>query len=106
LQAGITVVSAEVPEQFSLKQNYPNPFNPTTKITYELRDTSYAKLSVYDIMGRVITTLVNEKQSPGTYQVEFDADQLGQGNGFASGVYFYKLETADFTDVKQMMLVK
>ena len=57
-------------------------------------------------MGRVITTLVNEKQSPGTYQVEFDADQLGQGNGFASGVYFYKLETADFTDVKQMMLVK
>ena len=93
-------ISSEVPEQFSLSQNYPNPFNPKTIINYELRITNYVSLTVFDIMGREVTTLVNEKQSPGTYQVEFD------GSGFASGVYFYKIVAEGFTDVKRMMLVK
>jgi len=93
-------ISTEIPSGYSLSQNYPNPFNPVTKINYELRVTSYAKLVVYDIMGREISTLVNEKQSPGTYQVEFD------GSGLTSGVYFYRLVTDGFEGTKRMILLK
>lgn len=101
---GISQISSIIPEQFSLSQNYPNPFNPNTIINYELRVTSYAKLVVYDIMGREVTTLVNEKQSPGTYQVEFSA--TGGESGLPSGVYFYRLTAGEFTDTKRMMIVK
>lgn len=93
-------ISSEVPESFELSQNYPNPFNPATKINYKLQVAGYTKLVVYDVLGHEVSTLVNEKQAPGTYQVEFD------GRGLASGVYFYRLETDGFTDVKRMMLVK
>ena len=104
---GIRQISSIIPEQFSLSQNYPNPFNPVTKINYELpasrhggRVTNYAKLVVYDVTGKEVVTLVNEKQSPGTYQVEFDAGSL------TSGVYFYRLTAGDFSDTKRMLLVK
>ena len=104
---GIRQISSIIPEQFSLSQNYPNPFNPVTKINYELpasrhggRVTNYAKLVVYDVMGKEVVTLVNEKQSPGTYQVEYDAGSL------TSGVYFYRLTAGDFTDTKRMMLIR
>ena len=83
-----------------MSQNYPNPFNPETKINYELRVTNYVKLQVYNVVGNEVATLVNEKQSPGTYQVEFDAGSL------TSGVYFYRLTSGNFTDTKRMMLVK
>ncbi len=97
---GISQISALITEQFCLFQNYPNPFNPNTIINYELRVTSYAKLVVYDIMGRELIALVNEKQSSGTYQVEFD------GSGLPSGVYFYRLTAGEFTETKRMMLIK
>ena len=97
---GINQISSEIPDKFSLSQNYPNPFNPFTKINYELRVTNYAKLVVYDVMGKEVVTLVNEKQSPGTYQVEFDAGSL------TSGIYFYRLTSGDFTDTRRMMLIK
>ena len=97
---GIKTISTEVPSSFSLKQNYPNPFNSVTKINYEIRVTNHAKLVVYDAMGKEVVTLVNEKQNPGTYQVEFEAGNL------TSGVYFYRLSSGDFTDTKRMMLVK
>ncbi|MBK6876823.1 MAG: T9SS type A sorting domain-containing protein [Ignavibacteria bacterium] len=100
LQTGITVISHEVPESFALSQNYPNPFNPKTIINYQLRSTNLVKLTVYDVLGHEVATLVNEKQSAGTYQVEFD------GSGLSSGVYFYKIVTQGFTDVKRMMLLK
>jgi hypothetical protein len=99
-EMSVQTLSNEVPEQFSLEQNYPNPFNPVTKINYHLQAAGYTKLVVYDVLGHEVTKLVNEKQSAGTYQVEFDAKEL------PSGVYFYKLETDDFADVKRMMLVK
>ena len=92
--------NTEIVKNFILKQNYPNPFNPVTKINYELRVTNYVKLQVYNVLGKKVAVLVNEKQSPGTYQVEFDAGHL------VSGVYFYRLEAGDFTDVKRMVLVK
>jgi len=100
LIVSVQSISAELPESFGLSQNYPNPFNPTTKINYKLKVAGYTRLIVYDVLGHEMSTLVNTKQAPGTYQVEFD------GSNFASGVYFYKLVTDDFTDVKRMMLLK
>ncbi len=98
---GINTISNEVPNGFSLKQNYPNPFNPTTKIRFELKGNSKVKLSVFDITGRVVSTLVNnENIQAGIHEVNFDAGNL------ASGVYFYSIETPDFKDTKKMMLIK
>ncbi|HQY53306.1 MAG TPA: T9SS type A sorting domain-containing protein [Ignavibacteria bacterium] len=87
-------------DNFKLYQNYPNPFNPKTVISYELRVTGFAKLKVYDVLGNEVATLVNEKQSAGSYSMEFD------GSGFASGVYFYKLEAGEFAETKRMILLK
>jgi len=97
---GIQNISNEIPKQFSLSQNYPNPFNPNSKIKFQIASLSNAKLVVFDILGREVETLVNEQLKPGTYQVDFDGSKL------ASGVYFYKLETKDFTETKRMVLVK
>ncbi len=107
---GITNISGEIPNAFSLSQNYPNPFNPVTKIHFQiplLRGVSvengrgvFTQLNVYDILGRQVETLVNEQLSPGTYEVDFDASKL------TSGFYFYKLSTDKFTETKRMVLVK
>lgn len=89
------------PAEFKLAQNYPNPFNPTTNIGYTLAHDSDVTLTVYDILGRRVATLVNARQqSAGTYNVVFDATRL------ASGTYIYRLETADYVSVKKMMLIK
>ena len=92
--------SNNIPEHYILYQNYPNPFNPSTMINYQLPKSSDVKLIIYDLLGRKVETIVNEKQTAGTYQVEWD------GSKFASGVYFYKLETSNFVDTKKMVLVK
>lgn len=99
---GITNISGEIPNSFSLSQNYPNPFNPVTKIRFAISGTSVAQtlLSVYDILGREVETLVNEQLSPGTYEVDFDASKL------TSGVYFYIIKAGEFTETKRMVLVK
>ena len=96
---GIKNISYEIPEKYSLHQNYPNPFNPTTNIRFEIPRTSLVKLIVYDILGKEITTLVNEKLSAGSYEVSWD------GSGYPSGVYFYKLITDEFSSVKKMILL-
>jgi hypothetical protein len=85
---------------FILSQNYPNPFNPSTVISYRLAVSSFAKLKAYDILGNEITTLVNEKQNAGSYSVEFDA------SNYPSGIYYYKLEAGDFSEVRKMILLK
>lgn len=87
-------------EGFSLSQNYPNPFNPVTTISYELKNTNYVKLNVYDVNGRLISSLINNVQPAGSYSVQFD------GSKFSSGIYFYKLEAEGFSDTKRMVLVK
>jgi hypothetical protein len=97
---GIQQISSEIPNGFSLKQNYPNPFNPSTNIKFDLPASSFTKLAVYDITGREVAPLVNEKLSPGTYEYKFDASKL------TSGVYFYKLQAGDFIETKRMVLVK
>ena len=85
---------------FSLEQNYPNPFNPLTQINYSLAEEANVELKVYDIMGREVAEVVNEKQSAGIYSVDFDASEL------ASGIYIYKLTADNFVSAKKMMLLK
>ncbi|MBS1492452.1 MAG: T9SS type A sorting domain-containing protein [Bacteroidetes bacterium] len=97
---GVNSSSYEVVNNFSLKQNYPNPFNPVTTIKYELKNSAYIQLKIYDVLGSEVAQLVNEKQSSGAYEIKFD------GSSLSSGVYFYKLISNDFSEVRSMILIK
>ncbi len=97
---GIEPVSNEIPDVFKLHTNYPNPFNPITKIKFDIAKNTNAKLLVYDVLGRVVETLVNGELKAGRYEVDFD------GYSLSSGVYFYKLVTSDFVDTKKMLMIK
>lgn len=85
---------------FSLSQNYPNPFNPKTTITFSLPQSSYITLKIFDILGREVTILVNEEKPAGTYVVDFN------GTGLTSGVYFYKLQTENYSSTKKLILLR
>ena len=89
-----------LPTVFAIGQNYPNPFNPSTLIKYDIPATAHVTIRIYDVLGRVVTDLVNETQTPGFYRVKWNA------SGFASGVYYYRISAGDFTAVKKMMLVR
>jgi serine protease len=88
------------PLKYALEQNYPNPFNPTTTIRYEIRDAGNVQLKVYDVLGREVAELVNERQDAGSHRVNFNAARL------ASGVYFYRLSAGGFTETRRMLLMK
>ena len=90
----------QTPVDFQLFQNYPNPFNTSTTIKYEIPQASHVKIVLYDILGREVTTLVNEGKNAGYYTIKFNASSL------ASGVYFYRIEAGNFVQVKKMMLLK
>ncbi|HMS64483.1 MAG TPA: T9SS type A sorting domain-containing protein [Ignavibacteria bacterium] len=96
----VNSISNETPSSFNLHQNYPNPFNPVTRISYELRVTNYVSLKVFDVQGNEIMTLVSQNQNAGSYDVEFNGENL------SSGMYFYRIETRNFTDTKRMILLK
>jgi hypothetical protein len=98
IKIGITGI-----RDFVLEQNQPNPFNPTTIISYELTSESNVKLKVFDLIGKEIATLVDTYQSPGRYKVEFNASNY---QNITSGIYFYKLETNKYSDVKKMIISK
>ena len=92
---------------FNLSQNYPNPFNPATTITYVIPQTGFVTIKVYDILGREVSTLVNEEKPAGSYEVQFFA------SGLTSGIYFYQLKVhpanggaGDYTETKKMILLK
>jgi hypothetical protein len=97
---GVQQTGEKIPKVYSLGQNYPNPFNPITKISYGIPKSEFVKITVLDVLGRVVSVPVNEFKTAGSYSVEFDASEL------SSGVYFYRLEAGDFRDVKKMTLVK
>jgi len=97
---GVTSTGSEVPATYSLSQNYPNPFNPTTSIKFDVAKTGIVKLNVYDMSGKLITSLVNQNLSAGTYTTSLNASNI------SSGVYFYRLESEGFTDTKKFMLIK
>lgn len=92
----------ELPSQYELTQNYPNPFNPSTIITYQIPENSNVTLKVYDVLGKEVTTLVNEFQSAGRYSVRMN----GVIQNLTSGVYFYTIRANNFIQTKKMMLVK
>ncbi|KUG25135.1 hypothetical protein ASZ90_005046 [hydrocarbon metagenome] len=96
-----------LPNEFSLSQNYPNPFNPTTKIKFTIPSVGdeyirplQTQLTVYDILGREIKTLLSKPMQPGEYEIEFDAASL------PSGVYFYRLSSGSFIETKKMVLIR
>lgn len=88
------------PTYFSLQQNYPNPFNPVTVIRYQLPKQTHVSLKVFDILGKEVTTLVDDIQNPGEHQIEFE------GKNLAAGIYYYRLEAGDFLHTRPMLLVK
>jgi subtilisin-like proprotein convertase family protein len=95
-----TTQTVEIPNYYFLNQNYPNPFNPATVIKFGVPLSGDVKLVIYDILGREVSTLVNEHKHPGTYEVNFDASNL------SSGVYFYSIQTDNYRETKRMLLVK
>ena len=106
---GVTFVNKkeidEEPIDFSLEQNYPNPFNPSTKIKFKIpgqarNDNTMVTLKIFDVLGNEITTLVSEQKPAGTYEVEFN------GNNLPSGIYFYQLKAGSFVETKKMVLIK
>jgi hypothetical protein len=104
LPIGIQPISNVVPGSYNLSQNYPNPFNPTTNIKFDVSQSGFVKLVVYDLLGREINTLVNENVKAGEYEVSFNALTL------PSGVYFYRLivtnDNTTWSATKKLMLIK
>jgi len=89
-----------LPDKFALSQNYPNPFNPSTKIKYQISEPGFVTLNVYDVMGKLVSRLVNKQQAAGLYQINFD------GSNLSSGIYFYRLSSENIADVKKMILLR
>jgi uncharacterized protein YdaL len=89
-----------IPREYSLSQNFPNPFNPVTVINFQIPKSGLTQMKVYDVTGRLIKTLVNEFKTSGYYKIEFDASSL------ASGVYFYKLTSGNYSSVKKLVVLK
>ena len=102
----INALSAEIPREYKLFQNYPNPFNPVTMIKFQIpeieKGSKFVSLKIFDITGKEISTLVNETLKPGIYEVTFNAFDMN----ISSGIYYYKLKTGDFQDIKKLMLIK
>ena len=97
---GLESNNNEIPLKYSLSQNYPNPFNPVTTIKYSLPEKSNVSIKVYDALGKVISILINKNLNAGNYETRFN------GESFSSGIYFYKIETQDYSEVKSMLLIK
>jgi len=95
----ITVTSTKL-VKYELHQNYPNPFNPSTLINYSLAKDSRVSIIIYNVLGQKVTELVNKKQSAGNYEIEFDASNL------TSGLYFYRLETPNYSKTMKMILLR
>jgi hypothetical protein len=97
---GVSNQNGNIPKEFALHQNFPNPFNPATFIRYDVPRQTLVRIDVFDASGRVVSTLVNETKSPGSYEVVFDA------SSHSSGVYFYKITAGDFAGTMKMIVLK
>jgi len=89
-----------LPTAYDLQQNYLNPFNPSTQIQFALPKASHVKFEIYNALGEIIATLLNETRQAGYYSEQFDA------TGLASGLYFYRIQAGDFVDTKKLLLLK
>jgi hypothetical protein len=99
-QLGTEIRTASTPKEYQLNQNYPNPFNPTTVIEFAIPTTETVSLKIYDVLGREVATLLNERRNAGVHRINFNATNL------SSGTYFYRLQAGTFTQTKKMILVK
>jgi hypothetical protein len=100
IPVGVSGNNGSIPKDFALHQNFPNPFNPATFIRYDVPRQTLVRIDVFDASGRVVSTLVNETKSPGSYEVVFDA------SSHSSGVYFYKITAGDFASTMKMIVLK
>ncbi len=96
----VAVGGSEISSGYRLSDNYPNPFNPKTDFGFRIVDFGLVTVRVYDVMGKVVSTIVNEFKYPGEYQVSWDASNM------PSGVYYYRLQTQKFTETKKMILLR
>ena len=97
--------NANVAEQFMLYQNYPNPFNPLTNMRYDLREEAFVKITIYDMFGNTVKTLIDGKKSSGFKSVQWNAKN-NQGQPVSAGVYIYTIEAGKFGQTKKMILLK
>ncbi len=97
---GINSEGNSIPEGYMLMQNYPNPFNPVTEIKFSIPKSAYVKLTIYDALGREVISLINREILPGFYKIQFG------GEKYPSGIYYYKLESGNFSESKKMILMK
>lgn len=97
--------SAELPREYKLDGNYPNPFNPTTTIHFSIPEQAIIRLTVYDMLGKVVAVLADKEMGAGEYRVTWDARD-GTGNPVSSGSYLYRLESTNYASVKIMTLLK
>ena len=106
-RAGKVVAGGDmlIPLTFKLNHNYPNPFNPLTTISYSVAEGGYTTITIFNILGQQVTTLVNGYQEPGEYSVIWDS-RNDAGRQVSSGIYFYRLESGDFVDSKKMLLLR
>jgi len=93
------------PSEFSLSQNYPNPFNPATNFQFTLSKSVHVKIEIFNIVGQNVKTLVDDNMTPGVYVVDWDGKD-DKGNLVSSGIYFYRIQAGDFSDMKKMVLLK
>ena|GEM_PF-3768355 len=98
-------VESQLPDQYVLDQNYPNPFNPSTRIEYHLKRAGHVRVTVYNTMGQLVATLVDERRGPGEFAVQWGG-KTASGDKAASGVYLYQLQVDDFITSKKMVLIK
>ena len=94
------MISSSVPDSYKLYQNYPNPFNPFTNVEFGISKSGFVSMKVYDLSGKEVATLVNENLSPGKYSVKFN------GSNLSSGVYFCRMESGEFKDIKRLVLIR
>ena len=92
--------SSLLPASYALGQNYPNPFNPSTTVHYEVPQATYVKITVYEVLGREVATLVNELKQPGRYEAVFD------GRNLASGVYLYRMQAGSFVQTRKLLMIR
>ena len=101
----VAINSENIPLQYSLYQNYPNPFNPTTQIKYDLPEDAMVSITIYDLMGRSIKSLVNSQQTAGYRSIQWNATNIF-GETVSAGMYFYSIQAGDFRQVKKMVFLK
>lgn len=100
INVGISNYNSSIPDKFALYQNYPNPFNPVTKIKFDIPQSTFASIKIYDMLGKEVANLVNQNLNAGSYEYTLDA------SNFPSGIYYYRIKTDSYTEIKKMMLLK